>query len=90
MKSNRIYGVKWFNLILVTPDMLNNEEHRIIYVAMSRANRKIYLLEYFGLMLKEGIYCYIPLVDDDGIDIVFRKQYGILFRFRLKQDQRRL
>ena len=26
-----------------------------------------------GQMLKEGLDCYIPLVDDDGIDVVIRK-----------------
>lgn len=29
--------------LLITPDLLNNEEHRIIYVAMSRAKRKLFL-----------------------------------------------
>ena len=35
-------------------------------------------MEYYliGLMLKEGLDCYIPMVDDDGIDVVIRKNDG--------------
>jgi len=33
-------------------------------------------IEYYiiGLMLKEDIDCYVPLVDDDGIDVVQRNR----------------
>ena len=43
-------------------------------------------MEYYiiGLMLKEGIDCYVPLVDDDGIDIVIRKQDGSFIEVQIK------
>lgn len=43
-------------------------------------------IEYYiiGLMLKEGLDCYIPLVDDDGIDVVIRKQDGSFIEVQIK------
>jgi len=43
-------------------------------------------IEYYiiGLMLKEGIDCYVPLVDDDGIDVVIRKQDGSFIEVQIK------
>jgi hypothetical protein len=43
-------------------------------------------MEYYiiGLMLKEGIDCYVPLVDDDGIDVVIRKQDGSFIEVQIK------
>ena len=35
-------------------------------------------------MLKEGIDCYVPLVDDDGIDVVIRKQDGSFIEVQIK------
>ena len=37
-----------------------------------------------GLMLKEGLDCYIPLVDDDGIDVVVRKAAGVYTEVQIK------
>jgi len=43
-------------------------------------------IEYYliGLMLKEGLDCYMPLVDDDGIDVVIRKQTGEYIEVQIK------
>lgn len=43
-------------------------------------------MEYYiiGLMLKEGIDCYVPLVDDDGIDVIIRKQDGSFIEVQIK------
>lgn len=43
-------------------------------------------IEYYiiGLMLKEGLDCYVPLVDDDGIDVVIRKQNGTFIEVQIK------
>lgn len=43
-------------------------------------------MEYYliGLMLKEGIDCYVPLVDDDGIDLVIRKRSGEYIDVQIK------
>lgn len=43
-------------------------------------------IEYYliGLMLKEGLDCYVPLVDDDGIDLVIRKQNGEFIEVQIK------
>jgi len=43
-------------------------------------------IEYYlvGLMLKEGLDCYMPLVDDDGIDVVIRKQTGEYIEIQIK------
>lgn len=43
-------------------------------------------IEYYiiGLMLREGIDCYVPLVDDDGIDVVIRKQDGSFIEVQIK------
>lgn len=37
-----------------------------------------------GQMLKEGLDCYIPLVDDDGIDVVIRKATGEYIEVQIK------
>ena len=37
-----------------------------------------------GKMLKEGLDCYIPLVDDDGIDVVIRKPTGEYIEVQIK------
>lgn len=37
-----------------------------------------------GMMLKEGIDCYIPLVDDDGIDVVIRRSDGSYIEVQIK------
>lgn len=43
-------------------------------------------IEYYiiGLMLKEGLDCYVPLVDDDGIDVVVRKEDGSFIEIQIK------
>lgn len=43
-------------------------------------------MEYYliGLMLKEGLDCYVPLVDDDGIDVVIRKEDGSFIEVQIK------
>ena len=43
-------------------------------------------IEYYiiGLMLKEGLDCYVPLVDDDGIDCVIRKDDGHFIEIQIK------
>ena len=43
-------------------------------------------MEYYliGLMLKEGLDCYVPLVDDDGIDVVIRKSDGTYIEIQIK------
>ncbi|WP_332634725.1 hypothetical protein [Halalkalibacter flavus] len=35
-------------------------------------------------MLKEGLDCYVPLVDDDGIDVVIRKADGSFIEMQIK------
>ena len=37
-----------------------------------------------GLMLKDGLDCYIPLVDDFGIDVVIRKPDGKFIEVQIK------
>jgi len=37
-----------------------------------------------GLMLKEGLDCYMPLVDDFGIDLEIRKQNGEFIEVQIK------
>jgi len=37
-----------------------------------------------GLMLKEGLDCYIPLVDDDAIDVVIKKEDGVFIEVQIK------
>jgi len=37
-----------------------------------------------GQMLKEGLDCYLPLVDDDGIDVVIRKNTGEYIEVQIK------
>lgn len=43
-------------------------------------------MEYYliGLMLKEGLDCYVPLVDDDGIDVIIRKKDGTYIEVQIK------
>lgn len=43
-------------------------------------------MEYYliGLMLKEGLDCYVPLVDDDGIDVIIRKADGSFIEVQIK------
>ncbi len=43
-------------------------------------------IEYWviGLMLKEGIDVYVPLVDDDAIDAVIKKPDGTFIEVRIK------
>jgi hypothetical protein len=43
-------------------------------------------IEYYliGRMLKEGLDCYMPLVDDDGIDVVIRKHTGEYIEVQIK------
>lgn len=43
-------------------------------------------MEYYfiGQMLKEGLDCYIPMVDDDGIDVVIRKADGQYIEVQIK------
>lgn len=43
-------------------------------------------IEYYlvGRMLKEGLDCYMPLVDDDGIDVVIRKHNGEYIEVQIK------
>ena len=43
-------------------------------------------IEYWivGLMLKEGIDCYMPLVDDKAIDTVIRKHTGEFIEVQIK------
>ena len=43
-------------------------------------------MEYYiiGRMLKEGLDCYMPLVDDDGIDVVIRKSDGQYIEVQIK------
>ena len=47
-------------------------------------------IEYWiiGLMLKEGIDVYIPLVDDDAIDAVVRRADGSFITVQIKADRR--
>lgn len=37
-----------------------------------------------GLMLKKGLDCYIPMVDDDKIDVVIKKQNGEFVEVQIK------
>ncbi|EHK9182021.1 hypothetical protein KCU29_004693, partial [Vibrio parahaemolyticus] len=43
-------------------------------------------MEYWiaGLMLKEGIDVYMPLIDDNGIDAVIRKPDGTFIEIQIK------
>ncbi|MDL2264689.1 hypothetical protein LJC31_08570 [Synergistaceae bacterium OttesenSCG-928-I11] len=43
-------------------------------------------IEYYivGLMLKDGVDCYMPLVDDDGIDVVVRKSEDEYIEVQIK------
>lgn len=47
-------------------------------------------MEYYiiGLMLKEGLDCYVPLVDDDGIDVVVRRNDGSFIEVQIKARSR--
>lgn len=37
-----------------------------------------------GLMLKEGLDCYIPLVDDNAIDVIIKKEDGTFIEVQIK------
>ena len=39
-----------------------------------------------GDMLMEGLDCYLPLVDDHGVDCVIKKVTVLLLKFKSKQD----
>lgn len=43
-------------------------------------------IEYYiiGLMLKEGLDCYVPLVDDDAIDVIIKKHDGSFIAVQIK------
>lgn len=43
-------------------------------------------IEYYiiGSMLKEGLDCFVPLVDDDGIDCVVRQKNGQFIEVQIK------
>lgn len=43
-------------------------------------------IEYWiiGLMLKEGLDVYVPLVDDFGVDAIIRKDDGTIFEIQIK------
>ncbi|MEQ8282287.1 MAG: hypothetical protein RIC04_07980 [Parvibaculum sp.] len=43
-------------------------------------------IEYWiiGRMLKDGLDVYVPLVDDDGIDAIVRKNDGTIIEFQIK------
>lgn len=43
-------------------------------------------IEYWviGLMLKEGLDVYVPLVDDFGVDAIIRKDDGTIFEVQIK------
>lgn len=43
-------------------------------------------IEYYiiGLMLKEGLDVYVPLVDDFGVDAIIRKDDGTIFEVQIK------
>lgn len=43
-------------------------------------------IEYYiiGLMLKEGLDVYVPLVDDFGVDAIIRKDNGTIFEVQIK------
>lgn len=43
-------------------------------------------IEYWiiGLMLKEGLDVYVPLVDDFGVDAIIRKNDGTIFEVQIK------
>lgn len=41
-----------------------------------------------GDMLMEGLNCYLPLVDDHGVDCVIKKQDGIFIEIQIKARSR--
>lgn len=43
-------------------------------------------MEYYliGLMLKEGLDVYVPMVDDDGIDVVVKRPNGTFVEIQIK------
>lgn len=47
-------------------------------------------IEYFvvGLMLKEGLDVYLPIVDDDAIDAVIKRSYGSFVEVQIKARSR--
>ena len=43
-------------------------------------------IEYYliGKMLMEGLDCYVPLVDDNGVDCVVKKSNGVFIEIQIK------
>jgi len=43
-------------------------------------------MEYFfiGQMLREGLECYVPLVDDNGVDCIIKKSDGTFIEIQIK------
>jgi hypothetical protein len=43
-------------------------------------------MEYnlIGKMLMEGLDCYVPLVDDHGVDLVIKKENGVFIEVQIK------
>ena len=37
-----------------------------------------------GLMLKEGLECYLPLVDNNGVDVLVKKEGGTFMEVQIK------
>ncbi len=49
-------------------------------------------IEYWiiGLMLKEGLDVYVPLVDDFGVDAIIRKDDGTIFEVQIKARSKKV
>lgn len=49
-------------------------------------------MEYklIGTMLMEGLDCYVPLVDDHGVDLVIKKGDGIFIEVQIKARSNRI
>ena len=47
-------------------------------------------IEYWviGLMLKQGLDVYLPLVDDNGIDAVIKRPDGSFIKYKLRRAQK--
>jgi len=67
----------------MTPTNLNNivQSKKFRHSAGFGKRMEYYVL---GLMLKEGLDIYIPLVDDFGIDAVLRKSDGTFIELQIK------
>lgn len=61
--------------------LLGSDDVRFRHLAGFGKRMEFYLI---GKMLKEGLDCYIPLVDDDGIDVVIRKSDGSYIEVQIK------